>query len=476
MRRGKFTLPIQILRQPSRILLSPPDFQETYDTLNLPPLTAHPAVLAHKLLQLAICLQQLDKTSDISDLHLGGHIRDVANRYFDAASHVTSHDLLVSSPTGLETLMLQGLYQFNLGNLRLGWLIYRRALGIASLMGLHMPQQQVEIHRDASYSAKEYIWFRLIYGDRFLSLTLSNPLSIMDNTFANEHLLATEVPLGKLERMHAVVMSAIISRNHRMCCEGVHSVYKETQDIDYELKRAMRSLPLKWWIIPKLSKTLTDIDTVEETARLLAQINQHYLLVLLHLPYIMQTDTSPTRDHVRSVSPSFNVAYNKLTALNSSRQILSRFMVFRTLSHVPFCCHGADFKAFCASMNLVLAHLNGHLLGRENMFEHQRPQDLAMVDHVIESMERMARFKHDMLSGSSAQILRKLVDIEAEAACGVPYVAWSEDEVSEEAGCVIDLENHYLRLSVPSFGTIRITRQRLEANSKQSSASAEIQQ
>jgi len=217
----------------------------------LPSRTADPILQARKLMQLAICLQQLDHTSDTSDLCLSNSTREAARRYFDAASrHVTSQDLLLESPEGLETLMLQGLYLVNMGHLRLGWLVFRRALGVAQLMGLpQRPLRQTETAANPAREAAEFLWFRLVYSDSFLSLMLGLPFAVVDNSFASEHLLAAEEPLGRLERIHAVVMGRIIARNERMGGvgpggEGLYDGdYKETEEIDYEMQHAVRALP-----------------------------------------------------------------------------------------------------------------------------------------------------------------------------------------------------------------------------------------
>ncbi|CCF40480.1 C6 zinc finger protein [Colletotrichum higginsianum] len=70
----------------------------------VPDVNKHPAVLARKLLQLTICLQQLPPSFDSSKLELGlkGSIQDKMNEWAAVAGLVTSNEELLGSAEGLE--------------------------------------------------------------------------------------------------------------------------------------------------------------------------------------------------------------------------------------------------------------------------------------------------------------------------------------------------------------------------------------
>jgi hypothetical protein len=127
-------------------------------------------------------------------------------------------------------------------------------------------------------SRAEYLWLRLVYSDRILSLMLDLPVTVVaDNSFASEYHPAADVPLGELERIHTVIMGRITARNERMrrsgqYCAAAYDDYKETQDTDYNLKRAARALPTKWWTLPATSNTAMDVNVLEETARPVTQL------------------------------------------------------------------------------------------------------------------------------------------------------------------------------------------------------------
>ncbi|RSL51076.1 hypothetical protein CEP54_011606 [Fusarium duplospermum] len=145
--------------------------------------------------------------------------RESSHRYFNAATrNVTSKDQLVTSPEGLETLMLEGLYQITSGNLQLGWLTFRRAIGIAQLIGLASESQECaesdwSPSDTCTVSTSSFLWFRLNYSDRVLSLIMGLPFAAPGDGFASPEVLAADVPMGRLERMHTVVMGHLIARN-----------------------------------------------------------------------------------------------------------------------------------------------------------------------------------------------------------------------------------------------------------------------
>lgn len=430
LNHGKSSIPIK------RISPSPLNGEAQLDLLSP---TAHPIHFARKLIQLAICLQELDATT--SEQPLNEPARDTARRYFDIASrHVTSQDLLVDSLDGLETLMLEAIYHISVGNLRAAWLVFRRALSIGQLIGL----AENRSHR------LDLTWFRLIYSDRFLSLMLGLPAAVADNTFT----LAADEPFERLERNHVVVVGRIIARNLRMQRheDAAYDDYKETQDIDYNLKRAARLLPARWWMLPNLGDVAPDADTME---KLNAQMHHHHLLVVLHQPYLIQKHPKSTTG---SAAPSIDYTYSKLAVLSASREVLSRYLEFRNFHHIP-AYRGVEPKAFTPSITLLIGHIESHRLGHANVLEHQRPHDLSITDNVIGCMERTAHFNEDVSSSSSAQLLKELMKIEADAADGAVHSVWMEEGT--------DLTNgeHSLRLPMPYFGTICIARQRASLDS-----------
>lgn len=453
-----FSLSFQVPKESSQATKScVADTQQLVQISQLPPLTSHPVLFAKRLIQLALCLQKLyENRFEQPRTQLNESLCDSAQRYMDIAScHVTSRDSLMNSMDGLETLMLEARYYITIGELRRAWLIFRRALGIAQLMSL--PQ----LARTKGHHV-EFMWFRLIYSERFLSLMLGLPVTVDDNSFASKKLLEAKTPPDRLERIHAMVAGRIISRNLRMQTQqentqnNVYSYYKETQDIDHELKQATRILPARWWICPTLSYVATNAEVMEKTDRLLTQMHQYYLLVLIHQPYLIRSllDTSNMEDS-RSPHQAIDYTYSELAILSASRDVLSRFLAIRDF-HQEKVFRGLDDKAFNVSVALLLTHLNRRRLGRANVFEHQRSQNVGTIQSVIKCMQRLPLVDKDDISSRIIHILRKLVDIEADAADGVNYIVrCGQDSIFQGEHCT---ENESLQLSVPYFGTICLVR------------------
>lgn len=168
--RHFFKSPLQIEQRQSRA--------QTSDL----PSTAHPVLFAKRLVDLALCLQQLNPSSASSErlsLQLYGSIGDAARRFLSLASgHVLSRDCLVASQDGLEALMPQERYHITIGEIHTAWIIHRCVSKVASLTGL--PRLA-----ETTGGQAESVWFRIIYTDRFLSLMLGLPLKITDSSFAN---------------------------------------------------------------------------------------------------------------------------------------------------------------------------------------------------------------------------------------------------------------------------------------------------
>ena len=95
-------------------------------------------LLAHYFFFIATVLQYLDPESHGQLKGMAESPRAMMSRLADTAiSLVTTHDELLGTVEGLEVVMMEGIYQANCGNLRRAWIAFRRAMGLAQLMGMH---------------------------------------------------------------------------------------------------------------------------------------------------------------------------------------------------------------------------------------------------------------------------------------------------------------------------------------------------
>lgn len=415
-----------------------------------PGTSMHPVVLARFMLSFVITLQgpSGEKIESLSEP------KGVLTRRLLAAARtwVTASEEMHGSLDHVVCILLEAAYHVHCGNLRLAWAVYRRAMTAAQLLGLHRspipPIKRIDPGLDAD---PEFVWFRIVYMDRYLSLLLGLPQATADRSIEGvstklaQH--AHDPPLGRFERALAVIASHILARNEspfspsQMCT---------TLFIDAELLQLSSSMPPSFWRAPDFYNLKPGWSTsLLMTLRLGAHIYYDGLLIQLHLPYMVRMDPNAGAWH----------EYSKNKAINSSRQILGYFILHRGFDPMSLCSRPFDFFALLAAMTLLLAHLNGHH-NREaiSMLAQQRLSDRAMLDQVLEHMDasQPINMGSDVMSGKSAQLIRRLLEIEADAADGTVYKA----ETGEEGVDETELEGKgSLQLHIPHVGVIRISRQ-----------------
>jgi hypothetical protein len=422
---------------------------------DMPTADTHPVLLAKYLLIMATCLQSAHPELHAHEIDcLSEPPPQIMRRAVDAATNlVTSKDEFLASIEGLECIMLESMYLANSGNLRRAWLVCRRAMVVAQMLGLHRSDcQHPPILSTSSQSVDpSFLWFRIVCTDRQLCLMLGLPQGTLDVSMAAQGALANDSPSGRFERKQCVIASRILARNESSA-GFTEEDFAATLKLDVELQSAANEMPSKWWLLPNLASALHDQDkTLWEMLRLIEQMLYFNLLNLLHLPYMLRSG----KPSAEQGGDQKDYEYSKLTSINASRELLTRYIMLRSHNRVASTCRSVDFFAITAAMTLVISHLSGHSKQRQlqqevritgmNMLAHQRNGDRAMMEKVVENMEAVARLNTDFVSQRSASLLKGLLALEAEAA-----ERKSEDSNSEDG--------HFFRLGIPYFGTIRISR------------------
>ena len=424
--------------------------------LDMPGPSAHPVLLAKYMLSLATfilylpprCHQRIENISEPP----GNIMRRLANM---AINLVTTTDELLGSVESLECTILEGIFYANVGSLRRAWLAIRRASGLAQLMGCHRPsrvQRLKFIDTNSTDADPHAMWFRVLYVDRFLSLMLGLPPCSYDTSCASEAALEGQTDIGRLQHEHCALAARILQRNESE--QGADN-WLLTLDIDKDLRKAGESLPSKWWLIPNLA-IVDEKSIFGETLRLLHQLYHYNLLNHLHLPYLLRS-TSATED----AQARQRHIYSRLACVSASREALTRYTAFRSFNRIAFCCRSSDFFALIAAMTLLLVHLNSHgqddlNSGADYLLAHQRLSDRAMMERVLEDMQQMSEESNDAVNKESADLLQKLLHLEAAGASGERI--WSAESLSAaEVDASDKSEAEVLRISVPYLGHIKIT-------------------
>lgn len=408
--------------------------------------STHPVIIAKRMLILAITAQAPCEEF----LGLSESPTVLSRRLVTVAvSWLATQDEIHSSVDSLVCIILEAVYETNCGNLRRAWIIYRRAMAVAQTMGLHRspvpPVKQVDAALNVDL---EFIWFRIIYMDRYLSLLLGLPQATSDKSIGVSLNSQFEPPLGQFERQLNIVASLILERNDRtFTMDDIVT----TKTIDSKLLQISTNMPASFWRPPNFQTlAVGSPDNLLEAIRLSAHVFYCGLLIQLHLPFMMH-----------GINNNVNPEYSKMTCVNASREILSRFIAHRNFQPKSSCSRPVDFFALQASMTLLLAHLDSHNHHTTtNFLAHQRLSDRAVLDQVLERMDLMRDNNKDVVMRDAGGLIRQLIEIEADAANGGRYNA-STLVVDEQDGMkrIADEGCGELRLPIPYLGTIKITRQ-----------------
>jgi hypothetical protein len=425
------------------------------------------------MLQLAVFLQEMQS---IMYPELGCLIEPAAvltERCTNTAiSLVTRQDELLGSIESLECVVLESVYQCNSGNLRLSWIAVRRAMLLAQTMGLHLTggnshRRETQAHfLDPSGPRAELpnLWFRIVHYDMQLSRMLGLPPGVADRSKnpLPPYNMAVDTPEGYLEQVYRHVMILALAQRS---ADASPPDLKATQALDQELQRAANSVPSHWWLPPNLAEcSKSPPKLFWAMRRLIIQMLHHDLRNQLNVPYMLAKGEA---DRQRS-------ELARLACVNSSREILSRFILLRDFNQTASSCRFANFLGLMAAITLVLAHLGGSRRPRsqnqdeissqvDSLLSHQAPSDRAMMEQALETMRRVSASSGDALSAQSADVLHRLLDIEASNnlynAAGSAYVSVhaqsdSQPAIATATSAPEEGERHF----IPYFGVVRIVR------------------
>lgn len=435
-----------------------------HELLHLPPAGSHPVLYARKLLTLATFVQSLSASSR-QRLASVASFRDIEDRLLNSAKRVSGIDgELMMSVEGVELLIMESMYHNNAGNLGRAYLVIRRALSLAQLLGLdHGTSLHPSKFIDQSTRHRihpESMWFRTVQSDNYLSLMLGLPPGTDQITFPPTGTVEACTDVERLERSVTAAAARIIRRNRQQGHD-----HEETQAIDQLLLDAARKMPSKWWLPPSLAfdTPCTEAVLLQKTTQMMDQLAYYYALSRLHLPYLLR--------------PSLvgDYEYNRLTSLAANREILSRFHSFRGIQVKVGCfCRGVDFLAFVASVTICLFHIQAgvvravkdgdrHYTATVGQLGHQRLTDRALVDRVLELMVQISSSDPaDTIATSVVETLGRLLEIEARAQEGVLYQTENIHDQDRASSCSNVASpgesDNTLRIDIPHFGTLKVSK------------------
>lgn len=363
---------------------------------------------------------------------------------------VTMNDELTSSIEGIECIMMEATIQNHAGKLHQAWRTVRRAAIVGQILGLHrdvpLPAEMFLDPKTQSQFDLEQFCFHIACMDRYLSITLGLPhASHVPYATTPEQLTVFE-PIDRMARLQCIITERLLDRPKKDLAEVCN--------IDQLLLEAAAQMPPHWWLIPDSHHSQADDPDHDRTiARFNYQLSHYHLLLRLYLPYVFQPGHSADHGH------------GKRIALNASREILSRYLAFRTWNKSRYYCRGMDFLALIAVTVLCVIHIDLRAqratstcpTRAPNELAHNYPADRGMMQSTLEVLQG---FEYDETASKLSRMMQSLLDVEADAAIGTEYsttAVYNGDKTAEYQSELLD-EGRKLQLRIPYFGTITLHR------------------
>ena len=428
------------------------------ELLRTPEKESHPVLIARKLLLLAAFIQGLPASHCNALEQYAVPYRNIMQQSLTLASRlVNSNDDFAGSVEHIECLMIESMYHNNAGNIRRAYMTLQRALTAARILrldrGAPMVHTMILELKTKDRIDLSYMWFRIKQSDHYLSLMLGVRSGASENAFSFDPWVHSD-PIERLERLHCAVGGCLAQRNQNAPLDLL-----ATQEMDKALRDAALWMPAQWWLIPDFATIEDDnIRAVQAVFRLTIQLVHYYLLTQLHFPYLMHD------------SNDLAMVYSRTSAIQASREIMSRFISCHNCQMIGPFCQGIDILAFISVMTICLAHIdhNHHadqscyINPLKGVLYHQHQADRGMMEQILEIAQNRSMAEASVVSSRIAKLTERLLWIEAASSTNNNYKAsqdievWKEDSI-QELGCNgRTVENDsVLLIHVPHFGTIR---------------------
>jgi len=438
---GRMSAYLRVLCNPYEEVFIDRDWLTDPSAAPLPGPDSHPILLARSLLQLTVCIQQLDPTFDASVLDMVEPLRQAMKRYFELATNlVMSNEAYLDSMEALESLALHAIVLTNGGHLRLALLHARRTITIAQLLGIHRPDAVLPQKLDQRTQLScPVLWGRYVWLERYLSLLLGVPTATAGDThnLRSDVMTATE----RLDMAHTAIFARITQRNQM----EDHRNFTITQEIDRDIQQMASSFPPRWWTPPTIHPMMDPAEMLSCVVRGQSQMIHFNLVNVLHLPYILRDASDKKYD------------YHKTACMAAAREVLGRYVAFRSVVRVVFCCRLVDFCALTAAMSVLLAHLDSHENSIGDAVAGQRLEDRALVERALVTLDELNRVNDDELCRQTAQVARRLLLAESDAAAGGNLYAASSGAASDTgSGSGDGRSRRSFPVTIPYYRTVTV--------------------
>ncbi|KAL8740900.1 MAG: hypothetical protein Q9190_006439 [Brigantiaea leucoxantha] len=392
--------------------------KEVYEAL----LSDDVALVAKTLAVLSVSIQQLPRDFDYSRVNLPAPVEALKDHYVTSVETLlASDDGLVCTADGIHCMIVLSKFYVNMGKPRKSWLIIRRAICFAQMLGFH--RQQPHNPADQEYLTKSSMWLQLFQMERYLSLFLGYPSCVSDAYFNDRIVDSEDCKCLEGERFMprlAKITGQIIERNQNSESMTVATTLRIDQDLEDLKGRITRG----WWeTVPIPGTSFENLYDLFVT-----KMFYHTLRMYLHLPFMLKSATDRRYD------------FSRIAALESSREMITYYHHLRDPSRpLISVCNVIDFQVFTATMILVI-NLLGYSQSTGIHSPAQDEKDWKYVEGMAQALGQVARQESGHGEGSvAAQGFRLL-----------------EEFIKSRNGCRTTDIDHSYQAVIPYFGKIRI--------------------
>ena len=299
----------------------------------------NPTLMGIALLCVGISVQQLPPGAQVQ-ISLPPH--ELMYHYMSCVERlIISEDEYAASFEGIQAMVLQAKCYSNLNQPRKSWLLFRRAMLHAQLMGINRNRPMFARETTSSILRRKKLWYSLSEVDCYMSLTLGLPHAVSGEDheitiqeFGKDWLTPTEVYRRKL----FVIAGQVIDRNQLSSSPAL----PQTLAIDQRLDDLVNSMPSEWWNMDQEQAS----SAPGYYERLAAHFWTHQIRAFLHLPFMLQSGQDG------------KLEYSRLACFEGSRAMLRTYHAMRLNSTRAFnMVKIIDFQGFTAAVFLMLGLL-----------------------------------------------------------------------------------------------------------------------
>ncbi|TGO46707.1 hypothetical protein BCON_0311g00130 [Botryotinia convoluta] len=394
-----------------------------------------PSIIGIAILCIAVCLQQLDtRIHQYIIRQLPSLPGTLFQEYFEKVERLIVNDGdYASTKEGIETIVFAAKIYMNLGLNRKCWILTHQAISYSQLLNLHRPHLSTDknlLERNQRIQS----WLSLCAGDVYLSLLLGLPYAADGRTIPTTH--NQNNPTAQFHHNLIILSSKVIDRNQR----GLHLSIPHTNKIQTSLHTTTQTLPPSFWD-PQTSLSQNKISRPEYLEQIAAQCWNYHLLVLLHMPLMLQSILDPTLETHRT------------QCLTAARNLLRIWHIMRSDMHSAFeMVKLIDYQAFVCSTLLILSMLGYGSCENGGRDEHN---DRELIARTIATLTQARNSLGNLVAKQAVQGLESLMQMGREN-CPRREERRGDGD-GDGDGEDLSLGNPYAKIVVPYVGVITIS-------------------